>query len=114
MAHCELINAEGAEMLLYKPRDQRVFFNLKSSREPRNDTLQQCWFNVGPTFSPLNSATLLNQCVLRQGTLPSTASLHSGVNEYLVGQRRQLLYDNPASTKHLNNICTMLDQRRRR
>ena len=38
-------------------------------------------------FSPLNLGTLLRCCVLRQGTSPSNASLYSGENEYLVGQR---------------------------
>ena len=40
-------------------------------------------------FSPLKIGTLFRRCVLRQGTLPSHASLDSGVNEYLVGQRWQ-------------------------
>ena len=47
-------------------------------------------------FSPINAGTLLYQwCVLGEGTSPSCALLHSGVNEYLVlvGQRWQLLYD---------------------
>ena len=42
----------------------------------------------------LNAGTLLYECcVLWQVTLASHALLHSGVNEYLVGQRCQLLYD---------------------
>ena len=40
-------------------------------------------------FSPLNLGTLLRCCVLGQGTSPSNASLDSGENEYLVGQRWQ-------------------------
>ena len=40
-------------------------------------------------FSPLNLGTLLRCCVLGQGTSPSNASLDSGGNEYLVGQRWQ-------------------------
>ena len=36
--------------------------------------------------SPLNIETLFRCCVLGQGTLPSHASLDSGVNEYLGGQ----------------------------
>ena len=38
---------------------------------------------------PLNIGTLFRCCVLGQGTLLSHASLDSGVNEYLVGQRWQ-------------------------
>ena len=40
-------------------------------------------------FSPLNLGTLLRCCVFGQGTSPSNASLDSGENEYLVGQRWQ-------------------------
>ena len=40
-------------------------------------------------FSPLNLGTLLRCCVIGQGTSPSNASLDSGENEYLVGQRWQ-------------------------
>ena len=39
--------------------------------------------------SPLNLGTLLRCCVPGQGTSPSVASLDSGENEYLVGQRCQ-------------------------
>ena len=40
-------------------------------------------------FSTLNLGTLRGWYVLGQGTSPSNASLHSGENEYLVGQRWQ-------------------------
>ena len=40
-------------------------------------------------YSPLNIGTLSKCCVLGQGTSPSNASLDSGENEYLVGQRWQ-------------------------
>ena len=40
-------------------------------------------------FSPLNIGTLVLCSVLGQDNLPSNASLDSGVNEYLVGQRWQ-------------------------
>ena len=40
-------------------------------------------------FSPLNLGTLLRWYVIGQGTSPSNASLDSGENEYLVGQRWQ-------------------------
>ena len=45
--------------------------------------------SAGRTQIPLNIATLFRCCVLGQGTLPSHASLDSGVNEYLLGQRWQ-------------------------
>ena len=37
----------------------------------------------------LNIETLSRCCILGKGTLPSHASLDSGVNEYLAGQRWQ-------------------------
>ena len=40
-------------------------------------------------FSPLNLGTLLRCCVLGQGTSPLNASIDSGENEYLIGQRWQ-------------------------
>ena len=48
-------------------------------------------------FSPLNIGTLFRCCVLGQGTLPSHASLDSGVNEYLVGQIWQCVRLVPSS-----------------
>ena len=42
-------------------------------------------------FSTLNLGTLLLCCVLGQGTSSSNASLDSGENEYLVGQRWQCI-----------------------
>ena len=38
-------------------------------------------------FTPLNLGTLVRWCVLGQDTSPSNASLDSGENEYLEGQR---------------------------
>ena len=40
-------------------------------------------------FSPYTFGTLLRCCVLGQSTSPANASLDSGENEYLVGQRWQ-------------------------
>ena len=39
-------------------------------------------------FFPLNLGTLSRYCVLEQGTLPSHASFHSCVNDYLARQRQ--------------------------
>ena len=50
------------------------------------------WCNIFRAISclfPLNLATLLRCCVLGQSTSPSNASLDSGENDYLVGQRWQ-------------------------
>ena len=43
----------------------------------------------GYIFYSIYLGTLLRCCVLSQGTSPSNASLDSGENEYLVGQRWQ-------------------------
>ena len=54
------------------------------------EVLNPAWcriFREISCFSPLNLGTLLRCCVLGQGTSPSNASLDSGENEYLVGQR---------------------------
>ena len=43
-------------------------------------------------FPPLNTETSWYQCcVIGRDLLPSSVSLHSGVNEYLVGVVRQLI-----------------------
>ena len=44
-------------------------------------------FSEKYSFSPLNLGTLFRCCVLGQGTSSSNASIDSGKNEYLVGQR---------------------------
>ena len=54
--------------------------------------LNHAWcriFSEISCFPPLNLGTLLGCCVLGQGTSPSDASLDSGENKYLVGQRWQ-------------------------
>ena len=57
-------------------------------------------------FSPLNSGTLFWCCVLGQDTLPSHASLDSGVNEYLVGQRWQCVRLVPSAEMAASAVCS--------
>ena len=45
-------------------------------------------------------------CVLGLGTIPSSASLHSGVNEYLVGQIWQLSYDKLLAPHSCSAVCS--------
>ena len=57
-------------------------------------------------FSPLNIGTLFRCCVLGQDTLPSHASLDSGVNEYLVGQRWQCVRLVPSAEMAASAVCS--------
>ena len=57
-------------------------------------------------FSPLNIGTLSRCCVLGQGTSPSNASLDSGVDEYLVGQRWQCVRLVPSAEMAASAVCS--------
>ena len=57
-------------------------------------------------FSPLNIGTLFPCCVLGQDTLPSHASLDSGVDEYLVGQRWQCVRLVPSAEIAASAVCS--------
>ena len=57
-------------------------------------------------LSPLNIGTLFRSCVLGQDTLPSHASLDSGVNEYLVGQRWQCVRLVPSAEMAASAVCS--------
>ena len=57
-------------------------------------------------FSPLNIGTLFRWCVLWQDTLPSHASLDSGVNENLVGQRWQCVRLVPSAEMAASAVCS--------
>ena len=57
-------------------------------------------------FFPLNIGILFRCCVLGQGTLPSHASLDSGVNEYLVGQRCQCVRLVPSAETAASAVCS--------
>ena len=50
--------------------------------------------------------TLFPCCVLGQGTLPSNASLESGVNEYLVEQRWQCVRLAPSAEMAASAVCS--------
>ena len=65
------------------------FANVTACRAASNPTSWGRIFREISCFSPLNIGTLFQCCVLGQGTLPSHASLDSGVNKYLVRQRWQ-------------------------
>ena len=56
-------------------------------------------------FSHFNIGTLFRCCVLGQGTLSSHASLDSGLNEYLVGQRWQCVRLVP-SAEMADAVCS--------
>ena len=57
-------------------------------------------------FAPLNIGTLNRCCVLGQGTLPSHASLESGVNKYLVEQRWQGVRLVPSAEMAASVVCS--------
>ena len=48
-------------------------------------------------FIPSQRCTLVRYCVLGQDTSHSRVSLHSGVNEYLVGQIWQCVQEVPSA-----------------
>ena len=56
--------------------------------------------------SLLNIGTLFRCCVPGQGTLPLHASLDSGVNEYLVGQRWQCVRLIPSAEIAASAVCS--------
>ena len=66
----------------------RSFANVTACRAVSNPAWCRIFREIS-CFSPLNIGTLFRCCVFGQDTLPSHASLDSGVNEYLVGQRWQ-------------------------
>ena len=66
----------------------RSFANVTACRAVSNPAWCRIFREIS-CFSPPNIGTLFQCCVFGQGTLPSHASLDSGENEYLVGQRWQ-------------------------
>ena len=66
----------------------RCFANVTACRAVSHPAWCRIFRKIS-CFSPLNIRTFFRCCVLGRGTSPSHASLHSGVNEYLVGQRWQ-------------------------
>ena len=57
-------------------------------------------------FSPINIGAIFQCFVLGKGTLPSHASLDSGVYEYLVGQRWQCLGLVPSAEMVTSAVCS--------
>ena len=83
----------------------RSFANVTACRAVSN--LAWCRiFREISCFSPLNIGTLVRCCVLGQDTLPSHASLDSGVNEYLVGQRWQCVRLAPSAEMAASAVCS--------
>ena len=66
----------------------RSFANVTACRAVSNPAWYMMFREIS-CFSPLNIGIVSRCCVLGQGTLPSHASLDSGLSEYLVGQRWQ-------------------------
>ena len=83
----------------------RSFANVTACRAVSNPAWCRIFREIS-CFSPLNIGTLFRCCVLRQGTLPSHASLDSGVNEYLVGQRWQCVRLVPSAEMAASAVCS--------
>ena len=64
------------------------FVDVAACRAVSNPAWCRIFREISCLF-PLNLRTLLRWCVLGQDTSPSNASLDSGENEYLVGQKWQ-------------------------
>ena len=64
------------------------FANAAASRAVSNPARCRI-FRKFSCFSALNIGTFFRCCIIGHVTLPSHASLDSGVNEYLVGKRWQ-------------------------
>ena len=83
----------------------RSFANVTACRAVSNPAWCRIFREIS-CFSPLNIGTLFRCCVLRQGTLPSHASLDSGSNEYLVGQRWQCVRLVPVAEMAASAVCS--------
>ena len=83
----------------------RSFANVTACRAVSNPAWCRIFREIS-CFSPLNIGTLFRCCVLGQDTLPSHASLDSGVNEYLVGQRWQCVRLVPSAEMAASAVCS--------
>ena len=83
----------------------RSFVNVTACRAVSNSAWCRIFREI-LCFSPLNIGALFRWCVLGQGTLPSHASLDSGVNEYLVGQRWQCVRLVPSAEMAASAVCS--------
>ena len=82
----------------------RSFVNVAACRVVSNPARCRIFREIS-CFSPLNIGTLFRCCVLGQDTLPSHASLDSGVNDYLVGQRWQCVRLVPSAEMAASAVC---------
>ena len=82
----------------------RSFANVTPCRAVSNPAWCKI-FRAISCFSPVN-IYLFRCCVLGQGTLPSQASLDSGVNEYLVGQIWQCVRSVPSAEMAASAVCS--------
>ena len=85
----------------------RSFANFTAFRVVSNPAWCRIFREIS-FFSPLNIGILFRCCVLGQGTLPSHASLDSGVNEYLVGQRWQCVRLFPSAEMAASAVCSKM------
>ena len=83
----------------------RTFANVTACRAVSNPAWCRIFREIS-CFSPLNIRTLFRCYVLGQDTLPSHASLDSGVNENLVGQRWQYVRLVPSAEMAANAVCS--------
>ena len=83
----------------------RIFANVAACPAVSNPAWCRIFREIA-CFSPLNIGTLFRCCVLEQGTLPSHASLDSGVNEYLVGHRWQCVRLVPSAEMAASAVCS--------
>ena len=81
------------------------FANVTACRAVSNPAWCRIFREIS-CFSPLNSGPLFRCSVLGQGTLPSHASIDSGVNEYLVGQRWQCVRLVPSAEMAASAVCS--------
>ena len=86
----------------------RSFANVTACRAVSNRAWCRIFREIS-CFTPLNIhdfGALFQCCDLGQGTLLSYASLDSGVNEYLVGQRWQCVRLVPSAEMAASAVCS--------
>ena len=83
----------------------RSFANVAACRAVSNPAWCRILREIS-CFSPLNIGTLFRYCVFGQDTLPLHASLDSGENEYLVGQRWQCVRLVPSAEMAASAVCS--------
>ena len=86
----------------------RRFVNVTVCRTVSNPSRCRIFREIS-CFSPLNIGKLFRRCILRQDTLPPHASLDSGVNEYLVGQRWQCVQLVSSAEMAASAVCSKIE-----